>query len=146
MLQLHNLRRAVKKRKRVGRGGSRGGTAGRGHKGQSARSGGSVGIIFEGGQMPLSRRLPKRGFSNAPFKDTYEVINIDRLNVLFADGQTVSKAALVERGIIHKDSKLKILGRGTLDKKLIVEVDAISQSAREAVEKSGGKVKLTKEI
>lgn len=146
MIKLNNLQSLTKKRKRVGRGGKLGGTSGRGHKGQSARSGGGVGIVFEGGQMPLSRRLPKRGFSNAPFRTEYAAVNLERLSVHFEDGQTVTKEALHKKGIITKHCLVKILGRGTLDKKLHVHVDAISQSARAAIEQIGGKVLLiTKE-
>ena len=83
MLTLEKLNPVTKKRKRVGRGGSRGGTAGRGHKGQKARSGGEVHPRFEGGQMPLYRRLPKRGFTNAPFKEVVETVNVSQLNAAF---------------------------------------------------------------
>lgn len=146
MITLSNLHPLTKNRKRVGRGGKRGGTSCKGHKGQRARSGGGVGLVFEGGQMPLSRRLPKRGFSNAPFRIEYAAVNLDRLNINFEEGQTVDKQALVERGIVTKNCLVKILGQGTLDKKLHVEVDAISQSARAAIENIGGKVQLiTKE-
>lgn len=146
MIKLDKLKPLTKKRKRVGRGGKLGGTSGRGHKGQSARSGGGVGIVFEGGQMPLSRRLPKRGFSNAPFRIEYAVVNLERLNDHFENGQTVNKQALIDKGIITKHCLVKILGQGTLDKKFDVEVDAISKSARAAIEQVGGKVQLvTKE-
>ncbi len=144
-MQFNSLVALVKKRKRVGRGGSRGGTSGRGHKGQKARSGGGVGISFEGGQMPLARRLPKRGFSNAPFKTIYEVINIERLNALFEHGQTVTKELLYEKGIISKNVLVKILGRGVLDKQLIIYADAFSKSAEEIITQKGGLIHRIKE-
>ncbi len=146
MLQLNKLKPLAKKRKRIGRGGSRGGTSTRGHKGQGARSGGSVGVVFEGGQMPLSRRLPKRGFSNAPFKMTYALVDLDYLNANFSEGTTVTKALLVEKGAVPKKSLVKILGDGTLEKKLNVEVDALSKTAKEAIVRRGGKVQLTREM
>lgn len=139
MTALHSLKKAGKNRKRVGRGGDRGGTSGKGHKGQKARSGPTLGILFEGGQMPLTRRLPKRGFTNAPFKITYEVINLQTLNAAFEAGETVNKEALIEKGII-KNAKnlLKILGNGTLDKKLTVYADAFSKSALAGITNVGG--------
>lgn len=100
MLTLNNIVSISKKRKRVGRGGSRGGTSGRGHKGQKARTSGTVGPMFEGGQMPIHRRLPKRGFSNDRFADVYEVVNLGRLENAFEAGAEVTRAALVEKGII----------------------------------------------
>lgn len=139
MLQLNNLTPSGKKRKRIGRGGSRGGTSGKGHKGQSARSGGSVKAGFEGGQMPLIRRLPKRGFTNARFKTVYNVIGLDGLEKLFADGATVTKEALVEKGVLKKRDKVyKVLGDGKLTKKLEVRAHAFSAVARQAIEKAGG--------
>ena len=146
MTKLNSLQSLVKKRKRIGRGGSRGGTSGKGNKGQKARSGGSIGHVFEGGQMPLSRRLPKRGFSNAPFKVTYALVNLDYLNTHFSNGDTVTKAVLVEKGAVSKNELVKILGRGTLEKQLTVEADALSRSAQDAIEKRGGKVQLTREM
>lgn len=141
MVGLHSLTKAGKKRKRVGRGGDRGGTSGRGHKGQKARSGAHIGIIFEGGQMPLTRRLPKRGFTNAPFKTTYQPINVNTLNGAFEAGATVNKEALVEKGIIKNDGQLvKILGNGKLDKKLTVYADAFSKSAQEMITSAGGQI------
>lgn len=141
MLQLNDLVKLTKKRKRVGRGGSRGGTSGRGHKGQKARTSGTVPARFEGGQMPMCRRLPKRGFTNQ-FRKEYEILNLKQLETMFEDGQTVTKEILVESGHIKKGTLLKILGTGTLQKKLILEVDACSKSAKEAIERVGGAIKL----
>lgn len=99
---LDNLSKLVKKRKTVGRGGSRGGTCGKGHKGQKARSGGKVGAQFEGGQMPLTRRLPKRGFSNAKFKVSYKIINLDILENRFQHEDIINKESLLEKlSLIH---------------------------------------------
>ena len=142
MLTLHNRVGLCKKRKRVGRGGDRGGTSGRGHKGQNARSGGRVGPAFEGGQMPLVRRLPKRGFNNKRFRVTYDIISLTRLNNAFDDGAVVDRAALVAAGIIKKSSRkpVKILAVGKLDKKLTLHVDALSQTARTTVEELGGQI------
>jgi large subunit ribosomal protein L15 len=147
MKQLSNLIRLNKKRKRVGRGGDRGGTSGKGHKGQKARSGPTLGVVFEGGQMPLTRRLPKRGFTNARFKKEVEIVNLRQLNVLFESGAKVDRESLVEKGIISQSSKalIKILGNGTLDKKLIVHADAFSGSAAQAITDKGGEVHVTKE-
>ncbi|MBN2267058.1 MAG: 50S ribosomal protein L15 [Candidatus Babeliaceae bacterium] len=137
----------TKKRKRVGRGGSRGGTSGRGHKGQKCRSGGGVSLTFEGGQMPLSRRLPKRGFSNVRFQDEWVVINVGQLASLFEPGQEITRAVLVERGMVRgaEKKKVKILGAGSLDRALIVEADAFSKTALEAIQKNGGEARLIKE-
>ncbi|MCX5922243.1 MAG: 50S ribosomal protein L15, partial [Candidatus Dependentiae bacterium] len=124
-MQLNNLSPLVKKRKRVGRGGKLGGTSGKGHKGQKARSGGYVRIGFEGGQMPLFRRLPKRGFNNFNFKDNFVIVNLEQIENGFDAGAIVNKEALVEKGIIkaHKGKKglmLKVLGHGELSKKLTI--------------------------
>jgi len=145
MFQLENLAPLVKKRKRIGRGGSRGGTSGKGHKGQKARSGGGINPGFEGGQMPLHRRVPKRGFTNARFKKIVEIINIKRLDEAFNEGDTVSKETLIEKGVIkRRRSKkkfiLKILGNGSLTKKLMVSANRFSKTAVEAIKNSGGQV------
>ncbi|MGE0206597.1 MAG: 50S ribosomal protein L15 [Candidatus Babeliales bacterium] len=154
MFQLSNLTSAGKKRKRIGRGGSRGGTSGKGHKGQKARTGHhGVGVGFEGGQMPLSRRLPKHGFNNKPFAQEWIIVNVDVLNTVFSDGDEVTKEKLQELGVItpKKGSKgkrfnsIKILGNGSLSKKLTVFADAASQSAIELIQAAGGKINLTKE-
>ena len=145
MFRLNSLTSLVKKRKRIGRGGSRGGTSGKGHKGQKARSGGGIRPGFEGGQMPLHRRLPKRGFSNARFKKVIEIVNIKRLDEVFNEGDAVSRESLIEKGVIRgKRSKkkfmLKVLGNGILTKKLIVSADLFSKAAVEAIENIGGQV------
>ncbi len=147
MKALNSLTSLSKKRKRVGRGGSRGGTSGKGHKGQKARSGPSIGSAFEGGQMPLTRRLPKRGFSNVRFAQEVEIVNLSQLNTAFEEGAIITRDILSARGIIKaaRKASLKILGNGTLDKKLIVHADAFSKAAREAITHKGGEVHLTKE-
>lgn len=143
MYQLNNLQPLVKKRKRIGRGGSRGGTSGRGNKGQKARSGAHIGSVFEGGQMPLTRRLPKRGFNNANFRKEYSVVNIDDLDRIFDAGSTVTKEVLVQKGLIpSKKSQggvwVKIVGNGQLTKKLDVQADAFSKTAQKAISDRGG--------
>lgn len=153
MFRLDKLEPLVKKRKRVGRGGSRGGTSGKGHKGQKARSGGSVSVGFEGGQMPLYRRLPKRGFTNARFKRDVVIVSLDQLDKKFNEGDTVTISNLVEKRIIKikrtkKELKetgvlTKILGKGSISKKLTVHADAFSASAKQAIENAGGQAVLT---
>ncbi len=145
-MKLHQLKPAEDsrhKRKRVGRGtgSGRGTTAGRGMNGQNSRSGGGVGPWFEGGQMPLQRLLPKRGFTNI-FKKDISIVNLDQLN-MFEDGQVVDSEVLLERGLINKvNDGVKILGRGKLEKKLTVKVNAFSKTAQEAIEAAGGKVEV----
>jgi large subunit ribosomal protein L15 len=137
---------ANKKRRIVGRGSSsgRGTTAGKGNKGQQSRSGGKTYVGFEGGQMPLYRRIARRGFSNYPFKKEYSVVNVSLLEEKFLDGDTVNKETLLSKGLIGKVSALvKILGTGDLTKKLTVEVDKVSVSAKAKIEKAGGSVKET---
>ena len=131
-------------RKRVGRGtgSGLGKTSGKGHKGQNARSGGGVRPGFEGGQLPLFRRLPKRGFSNARFKTTYSVINLSDLN-LFEDGAVVTPELLKEMGILKKQlAGVKVLGNGELTKKLTVKANKFSNSAVEKIEAIGGKAEV----
>jgi len=146
MMKLHELaytEGARKARKRVGRGpgSGTGKTAGRGTKGQNARSGGGVRPGFEGGQTPIYRRLPKRGFTNIHRKE-YSIVNIDALNV-FEDGTVVTPEMLLEKRIARKlESGLKILGEGKLDKKLTVKAHKFSQSAVSAIEKAGGTVEV----
>lgn len=147
MVELHNLVATEKKRKRVGRGGSRGGTSGRGHKGQKARTSGTVRPGFEGGQMPLYRRLPKRGFTNDPFQIEVVTVNLGQINRVFNDGEEVSYETLVARGLLkqnksQKANTLKVLAAGALDKKLVVKAHAFSQSAIEAIEKAGGEARV----
>ena len=135
---------ANKKRRIVGRGSSsgRGTTAGKGNKGQQSRSGGKTYVGFEGGQMPLYRRIAHRGFSNYPFKKEYSVVNVALLEEKFSDGDTVNKESLLEKGLVAKANALvKILGTGDLTKKLTVEVDKVSASAKTKIEKAGGSVK-----
>jgi large subunit ribosomal protein L15 len=147
MFQLNTLSPIVKKRKRVGRGGKLGGTSGKGHKGQKARSGGFVRIGFEGGQMPLFRRLPKRGFNNFNFQDDVVIVNLEQLEKAFESNALVTKEALLEKGLIKSCQKalLKILGTGKLSKKLTIEADAFSKSAIKAIEDCGGEARVTKE-
>ncbi|HIQ91167.1 MAG TPA: 50S ribosomal protein L15 [Candidatus Coprosoma intestinipullorum] len=146
-MKLHTLKPnegSIKNRKRVGRGqgSGTGKTSGRGEKGQNARSGGGVRVGFEGGQTPLFRRLPKRGFSNALFKKEYAIINLDELNK-FEDGAEVSLEVLREMGIVKKSKDgLKVLGNGTLEKKLTVKANKFSASAKEQIEKLGGKAEV----
>lgn len=128
--------------KRLGCGESsgHGKTSGKGHKGQKARSGGSIRLGFEGGQMPLIRRLPKRGFNNAAFHKTYSLVNLDDLNQ-FKAGTTVNEQALRDANLVRgRTAGLKILGGGELKHGLTVEADKFSASAREAIEKAGGTV------
>jgi large subunit ribosomal protein L15 len=137
---------ATKKRKRLGRGiGSGSGkTAGKGSKGQNARSGGGVRPGFEGGQMPLFRRIARRGFKNYPFKVEYTVVNLDDLDA-FGEGAKVTKDSLIIQGLLKKRTGLvKLLGRGEINRKLDVELDKVSESAKDKVVKAGGTVKELK--
>lgn len=148
-MKLHNLKPAegggTKDRKRLGRGtgSGTGKTAGRGHKGQNARSGGGVRPGFEGGQMPLFRRLPKRGFTNI-FKKQFAIVNVEDLN-RFEDGSDISLESLIKEGLVKKsDAKdgLKILGSGELEVKLNVQANHFSKSAAEKIEAAGGKAQV----
>ena len=136
---------ANKKPKRVGRGSSSGlgTTAGKGNKGQQSRSGkGTPYVGFEGGQMPLYRRIAQRGFSNSPFKKEFAIINLVDLEAKYADGETVNRTSLKEKGLVGKIvDGIKVLGNGEISKKLTVEVEKISASAKEKIEKAGGSVK-----
>jgi large subunit ribosomal protein L15 len=147
MFQLNTLSPLVKKRKRVGRGGKLGGTSGKGHKGQKARSGGFIRIGFEGGQMPLFRRLPKRGFNNHNFRDEVVIVNLDQLEKAFDANSLVTKDVLLEKGLIKscKGALLKILGTGKLSKKLTIQADSFSKSAVKAIEDCGGEARVIKE-
>ncbi|KKP35749.1 MAG: 50S ribosomal protein L15 [candidate division TM6 bacterium GW2011_GWF2_32_72] len=147
MLTLNNLTPSGKNRKRVGRGGSRGGTSGKGNKGQKARSGAPIASYFEGGQMPLHRRLPKVGFNNTRFQKEIAIVNLQLLSDSFENGEQVNKEILREKGYLkgNRDILLKVLGGGELTKKLSIEADAFSKSAIDAIQKSGGEVILTKE-
>ena len=129
------------KRKGRGAGSGNGKTGGRGHKGQHARSGGKTRIGFEGGQMPLVRRIPKRGFNNI-YAKPLTAINLAVLN-RFEDGAVVDAAALIEAGIIHEcPNGLKVLGNGVVSKKVTVEAAAFSASAKEKIEQAGGKAEV----
>jgi large subunit ribosomal protein L15 len=124
-----------------GLGSGHGKTAGRGTKGQGSRSGGSTRVGFEGGQMPLYRRIARRGFSNAPFKTVYQVVNVGDLN-RFADGETVTAASLHERGLARKrDVPVKVLGDGELTRRLVVDVAKVSAAARAKIAALGGEVR-----
>jgi large subunit ribosomal protein L15 len=144
-MRLHDVQPrpgAKKRRKRIGCGESsgHGKTSCKGHKGQKARSGKGIRPGFEGGQMPLHRRLPKKGFSNAMFRDVYEVVNVGDLNA-FEDGATVNEQALRELGLVNRScDAVKILGSGELTRKLTIQVDKVSASAREKIEKAGGSI------
>ena len=145
-MRAHELKPAkgstqVSKRKGRGTGSGWGKTAGRGQDGQNSRSGGGVRPGFEGGQMPLARRLPKRGFTNI-FAKTYNEVNVKDLNV-FADGDTVNPKALKEKGLIRKlNDGTKILGEGALERKLTVQAQKFSKSAQEKIEAAGGKAEV----
>ncbi len=144
-MRLHDLKPnkgAKHRKKRLGKGESSGlgKTSGSGHKGQKARSGGGVRPGFEGGQMPLARRLPKKGFNNAQFKTKYAVVNLDRLEAM--SGDVINEETLREAGIVKGVCDgVKILGSGELTKKLTVEVDRISATAKQKIEAAGGTVK-----
>ncbi len=146
-MKLHELQPAagsVKEVKRIGRGhgSGQGKTAGKGHKGQKARSGGSIRPGFEGGQMPLQRRMPKRGFNNI-FAKEFAAINVSELEKRFESGAVVDAAALIECGAI-KDAKdgVKILGNGELTKSLTVKAVKFTAAAQEKIEKAGGKAEV----
>ena len=146
-MKLHTMQPnegATTTRKRVGRGvgSGLGKTSGKGHKGQNARSGGGVRPGFEGGQLPLFRRLPKRGFSNARFKTKYAVINLSDLN-RFEDGAVITPELLKEMGLIKNGlDGIKVLGNGKLEKKLIVKANKFSSSAQREIESHGGKIEV----
>ena len=133
---------ANKKKTIVGRGnGSKGRSSGRGHDGQNSRSGGGTRPGFEGGQMPLYRRIAHRGFSNYPFKKEYAEINVGELEIKFNDGDTVTVESLREKGIVKgKKTLVKILGNGEIKKKLNVQIEKVTSGAREKLEKAGGTV------
>ena len=140
-MKLHEMTQteASKTRNRVGRGpgSGNGKTSGRGQKGQKARSGGGVRLGFEGGQTPLARRLPKRGFTNFTRKE-YAIVNVETLNQ-FDEGTEINAALLLDKKIIRKElAGLKVLGDGELTKKLVVKANKFSASAKEAIEKAGG--------
>ena len=129
--------------KRLGRGigSGLGKTSGKGHKGQNARSGGGVRVGFEGGQMPLVRKLPRRGFTNADFRKSYSIVNISELNK-FEENAVVDAKALLEKGILSKVEEygIKILGNGKLEKPLTIKANKFSESAKKKIKKVGGKI------
>lgn len=146
-MKLHELKKnigATHAKKRVGRGSGSGlgKTSGKGQKGQKARSGGSINPVFEGGQLPLFRRIPKRGFKNYNFRTRYAVINLDSLN-RFDEGTVVTPALLKETGIIKNQlDGVKVLGNGTLEKKLTIQANKFSASALEKIKESGSKAEV----
>lgn len=146
-MKLHELEKnigATQAKKRVGRGpgSGLGKTSGRGQKGQKARSGGSINPVFEGGQLPLYRRIPKRGFSNAKFKTVYAVINVEDLNV-FENGTVVTEALLKDTGLVKKQlDGIKVLGKGKLEKKLTIQAHKFSTSALEKIKEAGSKAEV----
>ena len=147
MMRLHNLRPRPGARHRVkrlgcGESSGHGKTSGKGHKGQKARSGGSIRLGFEGGQMPLIRRLPKRGFNNAAFHKRYAIVNLDDLNQ-FEPGTVVNEQLLRGANLVRGHfAGIKILGDGELKPSLKVEADKVSVTAREKIEKAGGTITL----
>jgi large subunit ribosomal protein L15 len=147
-MKLHELSPApgsVKDSYRKGRGpgSGNGKTAGKGHKGQNARSGGGVRPGFEGGQLPLYRKLPKRGFNNARFAKVYAIVNVATLNKYFEDGAVVDLEALLNAKIVRKAGDgLKVLGNGELTRKLTVKAAVFSASAKEKIEAAGGKIEV----
>ena len=146
-MKLHELEKnigATHAKKRVGRGSGSGlgKTSGRGQKGQKARSGGSINPVFEGGQLPLYRRIPKRGFTNAKFKTVYAVINLSDLNV-FEDGTVVTPALLKDTGLLKKQlDGVKVLGNGKLEKKITIQASKFSASALEKIKEAGSKAEV----
>ena len=148
---LHAPKGAHKRRRRVGRGqgSGRGTTSGRGNKGQKSRSGGKTYVGFEGGQMPLYRRLAHRGFSNYPFKKEFQIVNLCEIEKRYESGETVDEISLHDKGLIKgrkkagtfkADAPVKILGDGDLTKKLTFKISAVSGSAKEKIEKAGGEL------
>jgi large subunit ribosomal protein L15 len=141
---LHAPEGANKKKRIVGRGqgSGRGTTAGRGNKGQKSRSGGKTYVGFEGGQMPLYRRLARRGFSNYPFRKEVQIVNLEDIEKRYEASETVDPASLTRKGLIKGSDPVKVLGNGELSKSLAFKVSAVSASAREKIEKAGGSVSI----
>ena len=142
-----NLRAPVganKKKKVLGRGtgSGKGTTSGKGHKGQKARSGGKTYVGFEGGQMPLYRRLAHRGFSNYPFKQEWQIINLGEIEKRYESGETVDAATLLKKRILRGKYPIKVLANGDFSKKLNFKIDAVSATAKEKIEKAGGQVEV----
>lgn len=135
------IKGATHSTKRLGRGhgSGHGKTSGKGHKGQKARSGGGIPVGFEGGQMPLYRKLPRRGFNNHNFRTTFQTVNVSDLNRV--EGAIINRSVLIENGLIRDNKEgVKVLGNGKLDKAFTVEVDKVSASALEKIEAAGGQV------
>ena len=141
---LHAPKGAHKRKRRVGRGqgSGRGTTSGRGNKGQKSRSGGKTYVGFEGGQMPLYRRLARRGFSNHPFKKEWQIVNLGEIDKHFGVSETVDSASLYTKGLAKGNAPVKILAVGKLTKSLSFKVAAASASAKEKIEKAGGAIEL----
>jgi large subunit ribosomal protein L15 len=137
--ELYPFEEERKKRKRIGRGSAsgRGCTSGKGNKGQNSRSGGGVQPWFEGGQMPLQRRLPKRGFKN-PFRTEYAVINLDKIDKYFSDVTEVGIEDIYQKGLVKKNLPVKILGNGQIDNPLKITAHKFSKSALEKIKQAGG--------
>jgi len=146
-MKLHELEKNIgathrKKRRGRGPGSGLGKTGGRGQKGQKARSGVSIGAVFEGGQLPLYRRIPKRGFTNAKFKTIYATINVEDLN-RFENGTVVTPALLKETGLVKKQyNGVKVLGNGKLEKKITIQASRFSSSALEKIKEAGSKAEV----
>ncbi|XXJ19168.1 50S ribosomal protein L15 [Desulfovibrio caledoniensis] len=140
--ELYAFPEEYKNRKRIGRGSGSGWgkTAAKGHKGQNARAGGGVRPGFEGGQMPLARRLPKRGFKN-PFREEYEAVNVGRLIALFEGKDEITVADMYERGVVKNGAPIKVLGTGDVDKAVTIEAHRFSASAADKIAKAGGTAK-----
>ena len=141
---LHAPKGANRQKKVLGRGqgSGKGTTSGKGHKGQKARSGGKTYVGFEGGQMPLYRRLARRGFSNAPFKKEWQIVNLGEIEKYYNEGETVNLASLIEKGILKGSAPVKILSVGDFTKKLSFMVASASAVAKEKIEKAGGEITL----
>jgi large subunit ribosomal protein L15 len=140
---LHAPKGATKKRRRVGRGqgSGLGTTAGKGNKGQQSRSGGKTYPGFEGGQMPLYRRLPSRGFCNEPFRKEWQIVNLDQIEAKYSVGEIVDGVSLLQKRLVKKaEGLVKVLGDGDLTKALTFQVDKVSVQAKAKIEKAGGKV------
>jgi large subunit ribosomal protein L15 len=143
---LHAPEGANKKKRILGRGqgSGRGTTAGKGNKGQKARSGGKTYIGFEGGQMPLYRRLAQRGFSNYPFKKEVQIVNLGEIDKRYGASETVNLESLIRKGLVKKTAPVKVLGNGDITKNLTFDISSVSAAAKEKIEKAGGSVSLGK--
>lgn len=148
MEQIRAPKGSNRKKRPVGRGvgSGKGGTSGRGHDGQNSRSGGGVRLGFEGGQMPLFRRIAARGFSNHPFKKEFTVINLSLIEKRYKDGETVNLESLIQKGLVkNREINVKILGEGELSKKLNFSIQKISASAVKKIESAGGTIESLEE-